>query len=206
MSLVNAVKSLCAHYLFNQWLKFDQTSTDTSSGWGKEVIRFWWPWSYFQGHYIINTQKVSLVNAVKKLCAHYLFNQLLVLVDFHDLDFIFKVTGHASTLKLKFCWGGGGGGGGERGGGRVLNKRCLLTIFILFGLRKQREVTNDAQHVKSELMSYSNRKCTSVQSDLGLLCLSTFTMLSIDFVSGKQSGPVLSANRRRAFSCIACQI
>ena len=29
---LNAVKSLCAHYLFNQWLEFDQTSTDTSSG------------------------------------------------------------------------------------------------------------------------------------------------------------------------------
>ena len=28
--LVNAVKSLCAHYLFNQLLEFDQTSTDTS--------------------------------------------------------------------------------------------------------------------------------------------------------------------------------
>ena len=92
MSLVNAVKRLCAHYLFNQWMEFDQTSTDTYSGWGQEMIRFWWPWPYFQGHYIINTQKVSLVNAVKGLCAHYLFNQLLVLLNFGDLDFIFKVT------------------------------------------------------------------------------------------------------------------
>ena len=25
---------MCAHYLFNQWLEFDQISTDTSSGWG----------------------------------------------------------------------------------------------------------------------------------------------------------------------------
>ena len=41
MSLVNAVKSLCAHYLFNQWMEFDQTSTDTSSVWGKEVVKFW---------------------------------------------------------------------------------------------------------------------------------------------------------------------
>ena len=32
---LNAVKSLCAQYLFNQWLEFDQTSTDTSSGLGK---------------------------------------------------------------------------------------------------------------------------------------------------------------------------
>ena len=50
------VKCLCAHYLFNQWLEFDQISTDTSSGWGKEVIWFWWSWPYFQDHYIINTQ------------------------------------------------------------------------------------------------------------------------------------------------------
>ena len=26
--------------LVNQWIEFDQTSTDTSSVWGKEVIRF----------------------------------------------------------------------------------------------------------------------------------------------------------------------
>ena len=55
------LKSSCAHYLFNHWLEFDQTSPDTSSGWGKEVNRFWWFWPYFQGHYNINTQKVSLV-------------------------------------------------------------------------------------------------------------------------------------------------
>ena len=29
-------KSLCAHYLLNQWLEFDQTSTDTSIGRGKK--------------------------------------------------------------------------------------------------------------------------------------------------------------------------
>ena len=57
----NAVESLFAHCLFNQWLEFDQTSTDRSLGRGKEVIRFWWPWPYFQGHYIIKTLKVSLV-------------------------------------------------------------------------------------------------------------------------------------------------
>ena len=39
MKYLNAVKSLCAH-LLNQWLEFDQTSTDTSSGWWKELIRF----------------------------------------------------------------------------------------------------------------------------------------------------------------------
>ena len=54
-------KSLCAHYLLNQWLEFYQTSTDSLLGQGKEVIRFWWPWPHFQGHYIIKTLKISLV-------------------------------------------------------------------------------------------------------------------------------------------------
>ena len=40
VKFLNAVKSLCAHYLFNQWPEFDQTSTDKSLGLGKEVISF----------------------------------------------------------------------------------------------------------------------------------------------------------------------
>ena len=78
----------------------------------------------FKGHYIINTQKVSLVNAVKSLCAHYFFNQLLVLLDFGDLDFIFKVTParwNLNFVRKRFYALCGG----------VSNKRCLLTIFIL---------------------------------------------------------------------------
>ena len=55
----------------------------------------------FQGHYITNAQKVNLVNAVKSLCVHYLFNQWLVLLDFGDPWLYFQ--GHAGTLKLKFC-------------------------------------------------------------------------------------------------------
>ena len=39
MSLVNAVKSLCAYYLFNQRLEFDQTSTDHHQDGRK--IGFW---------------------------------------------------------------------------------------------------------------------------------------------------------------------
>ena len=52
-------KSLCAHYLLDQWLEFYQTSKDTSLRQGKEVIRFWWPWPHFQGHYIVKTLKMS---------------------------------------------------------------------------------------------------------------------------------------------------
>ena len=76
MSLVNAVK-VCMHII------------SLTNGWNLTKLA---QIPYFQGHYIINTQKVSLVNAVKSLCAHYLFNQWLVLLDFGVLDFIFKVT------------------------------------------------------------------------------------------------------------------
>ena len=61
VKFLNAVKSLCAHYLFNQWPEFDQTNTDKSLGRGKDVFRYWWDWPYFEGHYIIKTLKVSLV-------------------------------------------------------------------------------------------------------------------------------------------------
>ena len=75
-------KSLCAHYLLNQWLEFYQTSTDTSLGQGKEVIRFWWPWPHFQGHYIIKTKN--------ELCMHSIswFNRwnLTKLAQLHHWD------------------------------------------------------------------------------------------------------------------------
>ena len=88
-------------------MEFDQTSTDTSSGWGKEVIRFLWIWPYFQGHYAINTQKSEPFNAVK-ICVHHISltngwnltelaqihhkNGAMKWLDFGDLDLIFKVT------------------------------------------------------------------------------------------------------------------
>ena len=43
VKFLNAIKSLCAQHLFNQWLEFDQTSIDASLGRAKEVIRFWFP-------------------------------------------------------------------------------------------------------------------------------------------------------------------
>ena len=41
---------LSALYLLNQWVDFDQTGAVALLGQGKEVVRFWWPWSSFQGH------------------------------------------------------------------------------------------------------------------------------------------------------------
>ena len=42
-------------YLLYQWMEFYQTCIDTLLGWGKGLIRFWWPWPYFQGY--ISTSK-----------------------------------------------------------------------------------------------------------------------------------------------------
>ena len=94
-------KSLCAHYMLNQWLEFFQTSTDTSLGHGKEVIRFWWPWPHFQGHYIIKTLKMSLVCTLISWINRWNLTKLAQIhhwdggkkwLDFGDLDPIFKVT------------------------------------------------------------------------------------------------------------------
>ena len=57
------------------------------------MIRFWWPWPYFQGHFIINTQKLSFmctlsfflhifINIIRNLnivCINVHIHQLLLL-------------------------------------------------------------------------------------------------------------------------------
>ena len=40
---------LCIIFWTNWW-NFDQTCIDTLLGGGKELLRFWWPWPYIQGH------------------------------------------------------------------------------------------------------------------------------------------------------------
>ena len=53
-------KSLCAPYLLNQMTDSGQTSDIVMVGWFKDLIRFWWPWLNFQGHYTVKTVKMSL--------------------------------------------------------------------------------------------------------------------------------------------------
>ena len=110
VNFLNAVKSLCAHFLFNQWPEFEQTSTDIWSGWGKEVIKFWWPWPYFQGHYIIKTLKVSLVYTLISWINRWNLTKLAQIhnwdwgkkwLDFGDLDLIFKVTPELWNSKFR---------------------------------------------------------------------------------------------------------
>ena len=58
--------SLSALYLLNEWVDFDQICIDTLLGKRKEVIRFWWPWSHFQGHTSTDMFKFW----PKKACVH----------------------------------------------------------------------------------------------------------------------------------------
>ena len=86
--------------ILNQWLEFYQTSTDTSLGHGKEVIRFWWPWPHFQGHYIIKTLKMSFVCTLSHESIDGIWPNWQIhhcdggkkWLAFGDLDLIFKVT------------------------------------------------------------------------------------------------------------------
>ena len=67
-NLVNAVKHLCTHYLFNQWLKFDQTSTDAQIH-HQDGGKKWLDFGDLQGHHIINTQKGALLMK-ENVCVH----------------------------------------------------------------------------------------------------------------------------------------
>ena len=93
-------KSLCAHYLLNQWLEFYQISTDTSLGQEKEVIRFWWPWSHFQGHYITKILKMSLMCTLSHESIDGIWDRGMKWLDFGDLDLIFKLHRHFETQIL----------------------------------------------------------------------------------------------------------
>ena len=63
-----------ALYLLNQQIELYQTCTETPLGQEKEVIRFWWPWSNFQGHIGTLNLKFWLH---KSLSVSYLLNQMM---------------------------------------------------------------------------------------------------------------------------------
>ena len=92
-----SVKSFCANYLFNQWLEFDQTSTDTSLWQGKER-RFWWPWPdslhYKDSKSEPCVYSISWINRwnLTKLAQIHNWNWGKKWLDFDDLYLIFKVT------------------------------------------------------------------------------------------------------------------
>ena len=41
---------MSAPYLMKEWMDFDQACTTILLWHEKELVRFWWPWSHFQGH------------------------------------------------------------------------------------------------------------------------------------------------------------
>ena len=71
-----------------------------------ELIRFWWPWPHFQGHWrtymtISCTHYISWTNEwnFTKLAWIHHWDKFKSWLDFGDLDLIFKVTG---GLRWKF--------------------------------------------------------------------------------------------------------
>ena len=96
----------CGHSIMNQYMEFDQTSTDTSSGWVKEVIRFWWPWPYFQGRYIITTQKGSIVCTLSSFLhilinvTRNLLNIFCINVDIHEMLLLQKKKGQGISTVI----------------------------------------------------------------------------------------------------------
>ena len=60
--------ALSAHYLENQPVDSDQTCMNTLLGVGLEVIMFWWPWPYFQGHRGHKNVKIIPKKSLSALC------------------------------------------------------------------------------------------------------------------------------------------
>ena len=102
---------LLALFLLTEWTDFSQTYTNISLGGGKMLIRFWWPWLHFQGHrraQIVGKwgeascpHSVSLLNGqiLAKLTQICHWEGEKCLLDFGDLDPIFKVTGGLRLLE-----------------------------------------------------------------------------------------------------------
>ena len=92
-------KRLSAPYLLNQMMDSGQTSYIVMLGWLKDLIIFWWPWPYFQGHHTIKIVKMSLVCTLSPEPVggflpnlHRNTSGTWERNDFGDLDLIFKVT------------------------------------------------------------------------------------------------------------------
>ena len=84
-------------------LEIYRTSTDTSLGHGKEVIRFWCPWLHFQGHYIVNekwTLSHESTNGIWKTSTDTSlgWEKEVIRLWWPWLHF----QGHTDTLKLNF--------------------------------------------------------------------------------------------------------
>ena len=61
-----AKRCFCAQYLMNQLAYFNQTCMDITFGHDKNLNRFWWPWTNFQGH----CQTLSTKIKPESVCLH----------------------------------------------------------------------------------------------------------------------------------------
>ena len=105
-----AKRCLCAQDLMNQLADFNQICMDITFGHDKKLNRFWWPWSNFQDDCQTYPTKIKPKSVclhviswttgwnVTKFASLYKLDRINSLLDFGDLDLIFKVT--ASWLKL----------------------------------------------------------------------------------------------------------
>ena len=64
--------SLFAQYLMNRWVDFNLICKDVTFGHNEELIRFWWPWPYFQGLKLpILSQKVLVCTISHELVGRF---------------------------------------------------------------------------------------------------------------------------------------
>ena len=105
-----AKRCLCAQFLMNQLADFNQICMHIIFGHVKKLNRFWWPWSNFQVHCQTYSTKIKPKSVrlhviawtigwnVIKFASLYKSDSFNSLLDFGELDLIYKVT--ASWLKL----------------------------------------------------------------------------------------------------------
>ena len=96
-ALWNVQKRVSGRYLLNWTMDFSQTLYIVWLWHHKELIRFWWPWSNFQGH--TTTLKCQIYTKIGFPYINYLFNReidsdgtLYIVLLWHNKDLI------------RFCW------------------------------------------------------------------------------------------------------
>ena len=102
-------KSLSAPYFLNQMIYSSKTLFILSLGYLKDLIRFWWSWPNFHGHYTIKTVKMSLVCTLSPEPKSGLHQTCIETALWHGKEVIrfwwpwSYFRGHISTLNFKFC-------------------------------------------------------------------------------------------------------
>ena len=118
----------------NQLADFNQICMDIIAfGHDTKLNMFWWPWSNFQGHcqaykfkpksFCLHVVSWTIGWNVTKFAGLYKLDRINSLLDFGDLDLIFRVT--VSWLKLPPQTG-------LEGGGRLFSLKTLLYFYKIY--------------------------------------------------------------------------